>query len=554
MKTPSIHIIGGTGKMGQWLLHFFSSYNIPVTISGTDFLKHKKDIGAANIVIVSVPIAKTEEVLRKTIPLVNPTTLLADIASVKIIPMQVLEEASCATLGMHPLFGPTVGSVIGQKIIFCKQKDNAFVSFLKNLFEQAGIEIIEMSAEEHDYQVAYIQALTHAFHLLYAKTILGQEKEILTRLQTPTFAIHAFTMGRVLTQDIDMMADIQMYNPYFLPVFDSLFENTKMLFGILKKGDKKAFTDFFSHEVKMTKRFSDISLFQTNKLLHLLSESPVTLPTGKPQQDIRKDLSVAFLGPEGTYSQMAAKNIFPKAKKYVPTDSIYATFQAVMQNDADIGIVPAENSLEGVVRNTMDYLVEFSLFLSGSFLMPIHHNLLSKEKKLADITTVLSHPQALGQCKQWLHEKLPKAKIISTESTTQALTDLKKGYAYIASEQAAKTYTVPMLAQNIEDTVTNTTRFYVIAKNPLTVQGLSDKRTLLFVTVYNRVGILRDILDVLAKHDLNLLKLESRPSQEKVWDYHFFIEIEKSENDLELKKALKALEKYCPVVRILGRT
>jgi chorismate mutase/prephenate dehydratase len=202
----------------------------------------------------------------------------------------------------------------------------------------------------------------------------------------------------------------------------------------------------------------------------------------------------------------------------------------------------------------MDYLVDSSLYVCGSLVLPIHHQLLSKEKKLSDIYTVVSHPQALAQCKKWLDEKLPNVKIIAMDSTTAALESIKKNYGYIASKHAAKVYNIPVLAQNIEDTLSNTTRFYIISLRPQKLTGISNNRTLLFLTVYNRVGILRDILNVLAQHNLNLLKLESRPSQEKLWDYHFFVEIEAKEDDPTVTKALTDLEDYCPVIRILGQT
>ncbi len=553
-KLITIHIIGGTGKMGQWLAQFFKDHNAAVTISGRNYLKQKDYIKKADIIIVSVPISLTEEVIKKVNPLVRPDALLTDTTSVKIIPTTAMSEANCGTLGMHPLFGPTIGSTIGQKVIFCQQKDNKYVEFLRDIFEHAGFEIIEMSAEEHDYQMAYIQSLTHAVYLLYAKALLGQEKEILTKLQTPTFALHALTMGRILGQDMELMADIQLYNPYFHPVYESLLENAQKLSTILQKGDKKAFEDLFKEELKNAKQFAGLSLFQTNKVLRAISEFPPHIPTALPIKQNKITATVAFLGPHGTYSQEAAKTVFPKARAYTAAESIYTVFQQVVHKKADFGIVPAENSLEGTVRSTMDYLADSSLFVCGSLLMPIHHQLLSYEKKLLDIHTVVSHPQALAQCKKWLDKKLPKAKIISMDSTTVALESIKKNYGYIASNHAATVYNIPILAQNIEDTLSNTTRFYVISQTPTKLSGVNDTKTLIFLTVYNRVGILKDILTVLAEYNLNLLKLESRPSQEKLWDYHFFVEIEAKKDDVMLSKALVELESYCPVIRILGQT
>lgn len=553
-KIPTIHIIGGKGKMGQWFQLFFQEHNVPITISGRDYKEKKTLIEQADIVIVSVPISQTETVISDIKGIVRKDALLTDVTSVKVMPLAAMEDAECGTLGMHPLFGPTINTTVGQKIIFCHQNDNKYVKFLQELFEKAGFEVLDMSPEEHDYQVAYIQALTHATHLLYAKTILGQEQEILTKLQTPTFAMHALTMGRVLNQDVELMADIELYNPYFPPVFDNMVENAKQLLKILQKGDKKAFLKLFTEEVKDAKNFSNLSLFQTNRIIQFVEELPTKLPTKASVTKAPKSVKLAYLGPAGTYSELAAKQAFPKAESYVPQESIYSVFQAVLEKKADFGVVPAENSQEGTVRSTMDYLMEMSLSVSGSFSVPIHHQLLSNEKMLEDIMTVVSHPQAVGQCRRWISKNLPKAKIISVESTTNALEKPVSKYAYIASENASKQYKLPILAKNIQDQLFNSTRFYVISPNPIRLEGLHNNKTLLFVTVYNRVGILRDILNVFANHNLNLSKLESRPSQEKLWDYHFFIEVDAKDSANNVKEALKDLESYCPVIRILGQT
>lgn len=551
----NIHIIGGTGKMGQWLKYFLQQHSIKAQVYGRDYIKHLDALKKADIVVVAVPIDATEKVLTTIMPYLSKTALLADMTSVKIMPLSVMEKSPSATLGMHPLFGPSVGPLPGKKIVFCRQKDNKYVSFLQDIFEKSGLEVIEMSAEEHDYQLAYIQALTHATHLLYAKTLLEQEKTEFSKLQTPTFALHALAMGRILNQDIDMMAGIQCYNPYFIPVFTNLMENCSQLLHILESGDTKAFSQFFTEEQQAMKNFSSLSTFQTNKILRMVSETQPVVFEKIPEKPLPKGARISYLGPQGTYSYQATLLLFKEAMyKKIAHQTIFEVFQSVLSDESDCGIVPAENSIEGTVRGTIDYLVEFSLFVSGSLEIPIHHQLLSKEKKLTDIHTVISHPQALAQCKNWLKENLPNAKLVSAESTTAALHDIKKGHGYIASEIASKEFSLPVLKKNIEDDEHNTTRFYVITKTPIMIKGLGDKKTLLFMTVHNRVGILRDILDVFAKYDLNLTKLESRPSHEKLWDYHFFVEVEKQENDPQLKKAIKSLEVYCPVIRVLGRT
>ena len=554
-KNINVHIIGGTGKMGQWLKYFFEARKFSVTVADRNYLKKTELIRRADIVLISVPISRTVGVIMEVIPFLSKRQLLVDIASVKTIVMKAMESAPCATLGMHPLFGPSIGSVTGHKIVFCNQKDNSLVYFLKDLFENAGLEVVEMTAIEHDHQMAYIQALIHAIHLLYAKTILGKGREILTKLQTPIFTLHALTMGRVLNQDIKLMADIQIHNPYFLPVLNRLMKNTNKLFLILKEKNAGKFKLLFTDEQKTTRNFSGLSLLQTNRILQLAYRIPKALIKKTKAIDISGNIRIGYLGPEGTHSHQATLEIFPnKNAQKLPYETLFEVFQAVSEEDVDFGIVPAENSIEGTILNTLDYLIDFSLYVVGSMAMPIHHQLLSEASSFIDIITVYSHPQELAQCRNWIKEHIPSAALTPMQSTAAGLIKLKKNEACIASLSAAKLHKAKILAKNIEDSSTNITKFYIISKNAMDVKKLNNSKTLLFIALYNRVGILRDILNVFADYNLDLTKLESRPSHGKLWDYHFFIEVNTDSHSKSLTKVLHRLETYCPVIRVLGRT
>lgn len=556
-NAPTIGIIGGRGKMGQWLKNFFERKKISVLIAGrTTDLKPQNLAKKADIVILSVPISKVVRVVAEISPFIKEKALLCDIASLKVIPSEAMRDLDCATLGIHPLFGPSLTTAQNQQIIFCRIKDNKYVDFLKKLFEKDGFKILEMTADEHDYQMAYIQALTHAINLLFGKIVFDRKNELSPKLHTPIFSLQSLVAGRVLQQDIDLIADIQLNNPYFVPLLQELIENSKNLLKIIEKSDKEKLIGMFSGEYKIAQNFAHYSTLQTNKILQLVSEVPTSLPDKKLQlQNLPKEGSVGYLGPEGTYSNLAASEMFGKKNfKLYPSETIFDLFMTVLNNETTLAVVPAENSTEGTVRETLDYLVEFSLYISGSLELPIHHQLLSSEKKLSDIDIVVSHPQALAQCKNWLGVHLPKVKRVSSASTTQVLQNPQKKHAYIASAVAAKRYGLYILAKNIEDNPKNSTRFYIISKKPLNLKGINSHKTLLLLTVYNRVGILRDVLTVFADNNLNLAKLESRPSHERLWDYHFFVEVENEPQSPPMRKTLKELEGYCPIIRILGQT
>lgn len=542
--------------MGQWLKYFFEERGLTVLIAGRKTpLSPKQLASKADIVIVSVPIAQTPKTISEIVPHMKKTALLTDVASLKVMPLEAMAYASCATLGMHPLFGPSITSLDGAQIVFCRQKDNAYVYFLKDLFEKAGLEVLEMSADEHDYQMAYIQAFAYAINLLFGKIVFNRKNELLSKLHTPIFSLQTLTTGRAYQQDMHLVSQAQLYNPYFESILLELLGYTKNLSEIVQKQDQKAYRAFFANDRSIAKDFAHFSTYQTNKILQLISSIPKTIPQTHIVKGLPKESKIGYLGPQGTHSHQAALALFPKnANKKMPYNSLYDLFTGVLDGQIDFAIVPAENSTEGTVRETLDYLIDFSLFVAGSAQLPIHHYLLSKNKKLPEITTVVSHAQALAQCKNWLAKNLPSAKRVSSASTAEALQSTKKNYAYIVSGVAAKKYRLTILAKNIEDNSKNTTRFYILSKKQVELTDLANTKTLLFLTVYNRVGILRDILDVFAKHNLNLTKLESRPSHEKIWDYHFFIEVEALPKNESLKNTLKDLEPFCPTIRILGLT
>ena len=555
-RKPTIGIIGGAGKMGQWLSYFFQERDFTVlTASRKTTLSPQKLAQKADIVIVSVPIAQTAQTITDIIPHLKKTALLTDVSSLKVMSLEAMRDAPCATLGIHPLFGPSIGNLSDAQIVFCRQKDNAYVDLLKGLFEKAGITVIEISADEHDYQMAYIQAFTHAINLLFGKIILNRKNELLPKLHTPVFSLQTLLAGRVLQQDMHLVSQMQLFNPYFPSILLELEGYVQNLRNAVQKQNEAEYRELFRAERAFGKNFAHFSVFQTNKILQLVNQLPSAIPYVRAIEDAPKEAKVGFLGPVGTYSHQAAITVFPKtANTKIACESLYDLFTKVLNSEIDFAIVPAENSTEGTVRETLDYLVDFSLFVAGSFELPIHHYLLAKHKSLKAITTVVSHAQALAQCKQWLNKHLPSAKKIPSASTTAALQSPKKGYAYIASKVGRENYNLTVLAKNIEDNPRNTTRFYVLSKTQTALIGLTNTKTLLFLTVYNRVGILRDILDVFARHNLNLTKLESRPSRQKVWDYHFFVEVESLPANQSLQLALKGLEIFCPTIRILGVT
>ncbi|MFW6134741.1 MAG: prephenate dehydratase [Elusimicrobiota bacterium] len=269
-------------------------------------------------------------------------------------------------------------------------------------------------------------------------------------------------------------------------------------------------------------------------------------------RSMQEKLTVTYLGPEATYTHLAATRQFSDYCNYSPSSSIAQVFREVEKQRANYGVVPVENSTEGIVSHTLDMFIDSDCKICAELLMEISHNLVSKEKELSKIRTVYSHPQALSQCGIWLEENLPHADYIEVSSTSKAALKAanKKGTAAISSSMAAKLYDLNILAERIENYKENVTRFFVIG-NEITKPSGEDKTTIMF-SIKDRVGALHDILVPFKKNNINLTKIESRPSRMKAWEYIFFVDFEGHISEQVVNKALDELKGNCVFIKVLG--
>lgn len=266
---------------------------------------------------------------------------------------------------------------------------------------------------------------------------------------------------------------------------------------------------------------------------------------------LSKPLTIAYLGPEASFTHLAALKKFGSRVNYLPCKSISEIFWEVQRNNADYGVVPIENSTEGAISYTLDMFVDSDLKICNQFTMDITHNLLANCPK-KQIKTVYSNPNVLGQCRLWLEENLSKAERIEVSSTTRAaqIAAKQKNSACIASLLAAKIYKLRVVASSIEDSPHNITRFFVIGETDV-VPTKRDKTSILF-SIKDKVGALHDMLVPFKKYGINLTKIESRPSKKKAWDYYFYIDLEGHKSNQRVKKALDELETKCKFLKILG--
>lgn len=269
-------------------------------------------------------------------------------------------------------------------------------------------------------------------------------------------------------------------------------------------------------------------------------------------RNLQQPLRVAYLGPEGTYSEEAARTHCGTTSEYVSCLSLADVVRSVETRQADIAVLPIENSTEGAVHQTQGLLQHMRLQICGEVALPIHHQLLSHASSLDDVTEIAAHPQALAQCAAWLQAHMPHAQHTAHASNASATEYASKhpAIAAIASQKAAHTYTIPILASNIEDAINNTTRFIVLGRDMPTATG-SDK-TSLVCSVPNTPGSLSKLLSVLSGAGINMTRLESRPARNVPWDYVFFIDIDGHQQDGSVTAALQKLKAQATYITILG--
>lgn len=266
----------------------------------------------------------------------------------------------------------------------------------------------------------------------------------------------------------------------------------------------------------------------------------------------QEPLKVAYLGPEGTFTQAAVLKHFGHSVRALSLATIEEVFHEVEGGVADFGIVPVENSTEGTVNNTLDMFVTSPLNICGEVELRIRQHLLATTTELSTIECVYSHQQSLAQCRAWLDEFLGHADRIAVSSNAEGARRARgePTSAAIAGEAAAEVYGLDLVVENIEDRPDNTTRFLVIGRDLFPPSG--QDKTSLMLSAGHHPGALQQLLYPLATHAINMTRIESRPSRRQKWDYVFFIDVQGHSDDAELAHALTELEKATSMLRILG--
>ncbi|PFH08969.1 chorismate mutase [Collimonas sp. PA-H2] len=267
---------------------------------------------------------------------------------------------------------------------------------------------------------------------------------------------------------------------------------------------------------------------------------------------LEKRVTVAYLGPAGTFSEQAVYQQFGHAVEGLPCVSIDEVFRATEAGTADFGVAPIENSSEGVINRTLDLLLQTTLNISGEVSIPVHHSLMTKEGTMAGIARICAHSQALAQCNAWLNQHYPNIERQAVASNAEAarMASENEAVAAIAGEMAAQKYDLQIVSANIQDDPHNRTRFAVVGRLQ---NGASGKdQTSLVLSVANKAGAVYKLLAPLAKHGVSMTRFESRPARMGAWEYYFYVDVEGHAADEKVAKALDELQQNAAFYKLLG--
>lgn len=538
--------------MGTFFRHLFEKDGIEVLISGRSTVLTTKELCArSDIIIISVPVKKASDILSSIIPIVKKTSLIADLSSFQNTNIRALSSFEGTAIGIHPLFGPLVKNLQGQVFSFTPSENDLWVEFLIKYFESKGVKIITLSPPEHDRQMALVQSLIHFVNINLGMTLNTSDINISKEVSTPLFRLQQLVIGRVFGQSAELYENILMENSESSKTIDAFNRNSTLLSKIISDKDRPAFEGIFDETKKFLGSFIEISENKTTEILSLIDKQPVKLMLKTSQVD-SENVKTAYLGPEGTYSHQAARLVFPNSLNLINSKTILDVFEAVTNGEVDFGVVPAENLIEGVVKDTLSGIVDYPIKILSEIPLGIRHCLLSRSDSTDKINTVRSHPQALGQCRIFLKNHLPNAAIEPVSSTVSSASDNDESVAIIASREAATLHGLNILAENIGDVSENVTNFYVISNQESVLFNQKPKKAILLLNVYDRVAVLRDILDVFAKKSLNLTRLVSIPTGLHSGEYYFLIDVDIQDKIDGYEICLKELKQFCKQIRVLG--
>ncbi len=560
MKHCTVGIIGGKGKMGQFFARFFEHNGCQVLISDKRTkLTNTQVARKSDIVIISVPMDKVEHVIEEVGPHMKKRDLLMDVNSIKEpVLKKMLECSKSAVLGCHPLFGPT-NVLQGQVCVFCSGRGKKWETLMKDLFEQNGAEVRFLKAREHDELMTIVQGLMHFLDIAATKTLQSTRVPIKKYFdfRSPSYRLKLDLMGRTLFQDANLYGNIQMQNPQTVAVLKKFFHNAHELLSIIEENNMKEFQKYWTECQKYLGDMAEVCQAESDEIIDFLSAASASHDDTWIQDERVGNLGV--LGPENTFSHLAAQKFFPKEKSLVFFRTIPEMFLTFEKKKVQNVFLPVENKIHGTVGETLDGLFESSGKIQAMFSLPIHLTLAGLHgSKLKKIQKISSHPQALAQCSDVLKKILPHAELVPASSTAIALHEiLKKSdpcHAVICATQAAQNMGLNILATDISNTQENETRFILLSHEKDKILSASSKfqSSVVFYFDHDSPGSLASVLSDFSGANINLTKIESRPAGRNFGEYLFFLDFEGKIYNDAVQEVLTKVEHKVAMLKVLG--
>lgn len=560
-KNPTIGIIGGRGTLGQIFKQAFETAGCEVLISGRKpdgktVLSNKTLVQKADIVIITVFLKDTLAVIAEIAPLLNKKQLLCDFTSLKTEPVRAMLQSKAEVVGLHPMFG-AVKSLEGKNIFACPVRSKRWWPWLKKTLQNFGLNVHTISPDRHDELAAIHQSTTHLISISLAELLKkrGIKAQDLFAISSPSTQLALLTAGRLLAQDHEMYADIQLQNPHTLATLNDFEDIFSELTARIATKDRPAFLKELQAAARHFGAWKDFAAEKTNEIFHDFSGAEKTVPSSMTKFVTTFKEKIAIMGP-ATQTELAAEEFLRKNKLSLSPlwcRSNGAVFEKVAKNQATLGIIPLENYTVGPVRETVKHLFEANgkIHIVAELSRPIAHALLGQKKLPANkVERIFAHPQARAQCQKFLEKNFPRVEIVETASTGESIirASTDPNALAIGPVEAAKSYNLKPITYNLEDDPNNRTRFVVISKKALKFKA--EKTALAFFFPVNKAGQLAAALKIFAEHKINLSRLESIPTEKKRGEFFFFTECEAIDTNTAFKKTITELGKVAKVINL----
>jgi prephenate dehydratase/prephenate dehydrogenase len=555
---PVIGIIGGKGRMGKLFASFFIERGIKILVSdiGTK-LTSKQLAEKSDITIVSVPIEHTQKVITDVLASIPKGAAIMDFTSVKTPAVKAMLRGKCEVMGIHPMFGNS-NPIPGQTVILCPtRKSGKWSKWMKKFLLSNEVKIEEMTPKEHDKTMSLAQALIHFADITFADGLrrTGVKVDDLLKFTGKASELKVQLAARLLEQDEGLYGNMQIQNPYTLKAIKQMKKAVDEYIRIAEKKDIKAFKKLFIKDRTYMGKYGAKAYQESSHLIDRLMEYQSKDKVSKPIKPKKTDLAV--LGPKNTYTDIAAKKYNPDLGGKYYCNNIEEVFDLVASGEVSEGIIPIENKIHGTVRETLDSLFKKNVYITQEIEIPINHSLIVRtSSSAAKIKTIISHPQALAQCRRHLKSKFPNADLSTSASTAAAAEKLINSHddslAVIAPEIVATHPGVKTLATHIEDEQDNSTSFVVIKKGKNREQKNSTKTSIAFNFDADSPGSLSAVFKLFADAKINMTRIESRPTKTKFGNYIFYLDFEASMADPKIKKLVTKITKIVAKLKLLG--